>query len=44
MFAGEIGGLMASLAAHAVNAVAVFTASDVLEMHVAVIALERRIT
>jgi hypothetical protein len=40
----EIRSLMASIAAHAVNAVAVFATFDVLQMNVAVIALQRSVT
>jgi len=41
VFAGKIGGLVAGVAAHAVDAVAVLAAHDILEVDVAVIALQR---
>src|ERR1700674_595956 len=44
VFAGKIGGLVASVAAHAVNTLAIFAALDVLRVDMAVIALQRRVT
>src|SRR5215467_13575561 len=43
MFTRDIRGLMASVAAHAVGAMAVFAALHVLEMNVAVVPLKRRV-
>ena len=43
VFAGQICGLMAGVAAHAVDSVAVFAALYVLQMHVAVVALQRSV-
>jgi hypothetical protein len=41
---GKIDGLMAGIAAHAVDAVAVFAAFYILKMDVTVVALEWRVT
>jgi hypothetical protein len=41
VLAGDVGGLVAGVAAHAVDAVAVLAAHDILHVDVAVIALER---
>ena len=44
VFALKIGGLVASVAAHAVDTVAVLAALYILQMNMAVVALERGIT
>ena len=41
---GKIGGLVAGVAAHTVNAVTISAPLHVLRVHVAVIALQRRVT
>jgi hypothetical protein len=41
VLAGDVGGLVAGVAAHTVDAVAVLSAHDILHVDVAVIALER---